>query len=152
MRKIKGIGIAVCGLVLILGSLWWYWEHPLSLHDLLPEETWVRMEMEQIFSAGPTEDRKFVDPPMDAVLALLPAIRVTRAEKRPYLDDKCFRITLYKGEAWPTMLYVGSTGRIHIAADLNFDDWKCYEGGEALYQYLYLCSRTLSTVISAENS
>ena len=152
MRRITRIGRILCVLILILGGLWWYWERPLPLHDLLPEETWVRMELEQISSAGPAEDWKFVDPPMDAVLAALPGIRVTRAEARPYLDDNCFRITLYKGEAWPTVLYVGSTGRIDIAAELNFEDWKCYEGGEALYQYLSVCSKTLTAVTSVENS
>ena len=35
---------------------------------------------------------------------------------------------------------------------MQFDDWKDYEGGEALYQYLYHISRNLSGVIPVENT
>ena len=148
MRKIKRFGIMVCGL--ILGGLWWYWARPLPLHELLPEETWTRMELEQILPNNLAGDLKFADPPLDEVLAVLPAIRVNRTEARSYLDDECFRITLYKEEAWPTVLYVGSTGRVDIAVDMQFDDWKYYEGGEALYLYIYNLSKNLSGMIPVE--
>lgn len=150
MRKIKGIGLAVCGLVLIFGSLWWYWERPLPLYELLPDVSWTRMELEQMLPDNPAGDLKFADPPMEELLALLPAIRVSRAEGCHYLEDECFRITLYKGEAWPTVLYVGSTGRVDIAADMQFDDWKYYEGGEALYLYIYNLSKNLSGMVPVE--
>lgn len=148
MKKAKRIPMAVCLLVLV--ALWWYWERPVPLDELLPDETWVGMELEQMCSANLAGDLEYIDPPMDAVLELLPGIRVTRAEGRPYLEDSCFRITLYKGESWPTVLYVGSTGRVDIAADMQFDNWKYYEGGEALYQYLSNLSKTLSAVFPAD--
>ena len=150
MRKIKRIGLVVCGLVLLFGALWWYWARPLPLHELLPDVSWTRMELEQMLPDNPAGDLKFADPPMEELLALLPAIRVSRAEGRPYLEDECFRITLYKEEAWPTVLYVSSTGRVDIAADMQFDNWKFYEGGEALYLYLSTLSKTLSGTLPVE--
>ena len=108
------------------------------------------MELEQMLPNNLAGDLEFQDPPMEEILELLPAVRVTRAEKRHYLDDECFRITLYKGEAWPTVLYVGSSGRIDIAADMQFDDWKNYEGGEALYRYLYNLSQNLAGTVPVE--
>ena len=108
------------------------------------------MDLEHMLPGNLAGDLKFDDPPMEEFLELLPGIRVTRGEERPYLDDECFRITLYKGEAWPTVLYVGSTGRVDIAADLDFDHWKNYEGGEALYLYLSILSQTLSGTLPVE--
>ena len=148
MKKAQKIVIVFSVLVLLTAALWWYWERPLSLDTLLPEEQWVRMELEQMLPNNLTGDLRFQNPPMEKILELLPAVRVTRAENRPYVDDECFRITLYKGEAWPTVLYVGSSGRVEIAADMQFDDWKCYEGGEALYRYLYHLSQNLAGTVT----
>ena len=150
MKNLKKITAAICLLALVNGGLWWYWERPLPLDRLIPQEQWVRMELEQMLPNNLAGDLEFQDPPMEEILELLPAIRVTRTEKRPYLDDECFRITLYKGEAWPTVLYVGSSGRIDIAADMQFDDWKNYEGGEALYRYLYNLSQNLAGTVPVE--
>ena len=150
MKNLKKITAAICLLALVNGGLWWYWERPLPLDRLIPQEQWVRMELEQMLPNNLAGDLEFQDPPMEEILELLPAIRVTRTEKRPYLDDECFRITLYKGEAWPTVLYVDSSGRIDIAADMQFDDWKNYEGGEALYRYLYNLSQNLAGTVPVE--
>ena len=150
MKNLKKITAAICLLALVNGGLWWYWERPLPLDRLIPQEQWVRMELEQMLPNNLAGDLEFQDPPMEEILALLPAVRVTRAEKRHYLDDECFRITLYKEEAWPTVLYVGSSGRIDIAADMQFDDWKNYEGGEALYRYLYNLSQNLAGTVPVE--
>lgn len=150
MKKAKITAIIFLALALVMGGLWFYWERPFPLHTLIPEEQWVRMEMEQMLPGNMAGDMKFVDPPMAEFLEILPSIRVSRTEERPYVEEESFRITLYKGEAWPTVMYISPTGRIHIAANLQFDDWKDYEGGEALYQYLSLCSGNLSAILPAE--
>ena len=150
MKKAQKIAIIFSVFVLLTAALWWYWERPLPLDRLIPQEQWVRMELEQMLPNNLAGDLEFQDPPMEEILELLPGARVTRAEKRHYLDDECFRITLYKGEAWPTVLYVGSSGRIDIAADMQFDDWKNYEGGEALYRYLYNLSQNLAGTVPVE--
>ena len=152
MKKTKRIAAVICMLFLVLGGLWWYWEYPHPLNELIPDENWVRMEMEQTLPYNMAGNLVFEDPPMEDVLALLPAIRVTRAQNSNHVEDDSFRITLFKGEAWPTVMYISPTGKIQIAAELDFDNWKCYEGGEALYQYLYTCSKTLTALLPLENS
>ena len=152
MKKTKRIAAVICMLLLVLGGLWWYWEYPHPLNELIPDENWVRMEMEQTRPYNMAGDLTFENAPMESVLALLPAVRVTRAQNSNYVEDDSFRITLFKGEAWPTVMYISPTGKIQIAAELDFDNWKCYEGGEALYQYLYTCSKTLTALIPLENS
>lgn len=152
MKKTKRIAAVICMLFLVLGGLWWYWEYPHPLNELIPDENWVRMEMEQTLPYNMAGNLVFEDPPMEDVLALLPAIRVTRAQNSNHVEDDSFRITLFKGEAWPTVMYISPTGKIQIAAELDFANWKCYEGGEALYQYLYTCSKTLTALLPLENS
>ena len=152
MKKTKRIAAVICMLLLVLGGLWWYWEYPHPLNELIPDENWARMEMEQTRPYNMAGDLTFENPPMESVLALLPAVRVTRAQNSNYVEDDSFRITLFKGEAWPTVMYISPTGKIQIAAELDFNNWKCYEGGEALYQYLYTCSKTLTVLLSLENS
>ena len=152
MTRLQKMVGCICILSLVLAGLWWYWERPMPLNQLLPKEQWVRMQLEQMLLEKLTGDMAFAEPPLEDFLENLPSIRVNRAEKNPAVEDESFRITLYKGEAWPTVMYVSPSGRISIAADMQFDDWKAYEGGEALYQYLYHISRNLSGVIPVENT
>ena len=149
MNRVK---MALCTIILLIAGLWYYWERPLALADVIPQENWVRMEMEQMLPSELTGDLKFEDPPMEEILSLFESIQVTRTEKSRQLDDESFRITFYKEEAWPTVMYVGSTGKIWIAADMQFDDWKHYEGGEGVYIFLTNLSKTLSAAIPVGNS
>ena len=136
-------------LAALLG-VWLYWEYSVSLGKLLPEENWIRMDLELQSQSDMNGDIQFSEFPMEQILTQLDATTVSRAAEKRDLEDKSFRITLYKEEAWPTVLYVGSTGRIAIAADMQFDDWKHYEGGEGLYLYLYHLSKTLPGMVPVE--
>ena len=147
MNKRKKITIFVCILILTIGSLWLYWEWPMAMDTLLPEETWTRAELRYGVSDGSGRDVEFENPALDRILPQLGAVRLTRTENRPYMDDRYFKITLYNGETHPTMIYVGSTGYIHIAEHLDFDHWKTYEGGEDFFRYLDNYSRNLPAVI-----
>ena len=144
MMKARKICIAICTVIFAAAGLWFYWEKPIPLGDQLPEEAWVKMELEQMLPRNPSGDIAFEEVPMEDILRQIQILRVTRAEENRLLDDECFRITLHKEKAWPTVIYVGSTGRIHVAVDMQFDDWKNYEGGEALYVYLSNLSETLN--------
>ena len=72
MKKTKLAATVVCVLLLALGGLWWYWEYPHPLNELIPEENLVRMEMEQTLPYNTAGNRTFEEPPMEDVLALLP--------------------------------------------------------------------------------
>lgn len=122
-------------LAALLG-VWLYWEYSVSLGKLLPEENWIRMDLELQSQSDMNGDIQFSEFPMEQILTQLDATTVSRAAEKRDLEDKSFRITLYKEEAWPTVIYVEPSGRISIAADMQFDDWKFYEGGETLYVYL----------------
>ena len=61
-----------------------------------------------------------------------------------------FQIMLKKGLPYPTMVYVEANGQIHVAAELDFDHWKNYEGGQELYTYLSILSKNLPALYPAE--
>lgn len=63
------------------------------------------------------------------------------------IENRAFRITLYRENAWPTVLYVDPTGRISLAVDMRYDNWKYYRGGAALYTALEELSETLVAVV-----
>lgn len=143
MTTPKKMGIAVSTFALVIGCLWFYWEFPLSLGDRIPEDTWVRLELRQADSVNTGAYIEFQEPPLEELMTQFDATRVSRMEEDRSLDGKYFQLVLYKGEAYPTMLYVEENGHIHVAAELDFDHWKCYEGGETLYCYLSILSQSL---------
>lgn len=144
MTKAKIPGIAVLVLLLVIGSLWFYWERPISLGERIPQEAWSGLELLQDDATNTGTFITFQAPPLDEILDQIQATRVTRASKDRLLEGKHFQIILKKGLPYPTMLYVEENGQIHVAADLDFDHWKNYEGGEELYAYLSILSKNLS--------
>ena len=144
MTKAKIPGIAVLVLLLVIGSLWFNWERPISLGKRIPQEAWSGLELLQDDATNTGTFITFQAPPLDEILDQIQATRVTRASKDRLLEGKHFQIILKKGLPYPTMLYVEENGQIHVAADLDFDHWKNYEGGEELYAYLSILSKNLS--------
>ena len=151
MKKAKKIGLFLCGFVLMISGLWLYWEWPMPMDTLLPQENWVRMELRRGSVTDSYFETDFENPELDKVLPQMGAVRLTRAQKRSYLDDQYFQIILYKGESYPTMIYVGSAGNVQIAKELDFDHWKNYEGGENFYRYLQNYSKNLCAVYNIES-
>ena len=134
MPKGKMLLIALCVLLLLGVSLWLYWETDLPLMEQIPDEEWVKLE----FSIGePGADEYGIIPPaLDAVLTAIADTRVTRHSEIRGLSYPYFRLVLYKGEAYPTLIYVQENGWVTIAEELDFDHYRYYEGGEELYQAL----------------
>lgn len=147
MTKVKKTGVIFLVLALLTGGLWFYWEWPMTMDSLLPEDSWVRAELRWCSVSDSYYESEFENAEPDRLVHQMGAVRLTRTEKRPYLDDYYFQINLYKGKPYPTMIYVGNTGRIQIARELDFDHWAHYEGGEAFYHWLESYSRTLPAVM-----
>ena len=152
MTKAKKAVMIFLVVALLLGFLWCYWEWPMTMNSLLPEENWVRAELRWCSVADSYYESEFENVELDRLLQQMGAVRLTRSEKRPDLDDHYFQINLYKGEPYPTMIYVGNTGRVQIARELDFDHWEHYEGGEDFYRWLESYSRTLPAVMEILSS
>ena len=152
MAERKRLLIAALGILLLLSGLWLYWEWPMTMASLLPEENWVRAELRWGSVTSSYYVPEFVNPDPDRILSQMGAVKLTRAEERDHLDDRYFQIILYKGEPYPAMIYVGDTGNVQIARELDFDHWQNYEGGEAFYRWLENYSENLSAVYAPPES
>lgn len=132
----------VCALVLLAGALWFFQAQPVSLGKQLPEKTWVNVELEKMVPMG-SEDLKYDQLPTEDILYQLQILHVSRAKEAQLPKDEHFRITLHKADGWPAVLYVTSTGRVHLCTDMQFGEWMYFEGAEALYVYLDNLSQML---------
>lgn len=134
MSKGKILLIALCVLLLVGVSLWLYWETELPLMEQIPDERWVKLD----FSVGEpgVEEYGITPPALEDVLSAIADTRVTRYSEIRGLSYPYFRLLLYKGEAYPTLIYVQENGWVTIAEELDFDHYRYYEGGEELYQAL----------------
>ena len=129
--------LIVCILLVVLlfslcFSLWYRTELPLS--DRIPQENWVRCE---VFLGTPGVGDAEI--PMDDLQGLLDAIdrtTVIRRSEFPGFHTPYFKITLFKGESYPTLIHVAENGDISVAAELDLDHYSYYKGGEELYQAL----------------
>ena len=146
MTKAKKTGAVFLATMLLISLLWCYWEWPMSMASLLPEENWVRAELCWGSGISSYHVPEFENPELDKLLSQMDVVKLNRAEARNYLDDRYFQIILYKGKSYPTMIYVGDAGNVQIARELDFDHWKNYEGGEELYRYLSNLSQRLPAI------
>ena len=118
----------------------WY-RRELALDDLLPQENWVRCE---VYLGEPGVGDTQVS--MEDLQGLLDAIEDTTVTRRSEFHGfftPYFRITLYKGEAYPTLIHVAENGNVSVAVELNLDHYSYYQGGEELYQALLELTGTM---------
>ena len=130
MKKLTICALLVILLCALCISLWYRTELPLA--DRIPQENWVRCE---VFLGTPGVGDTEV--PMDDLQGLLDAIdhtTVVRRSEFPGFYTPYFRITLFKGESYPTLIHVAENGDISVAVELDLDHYTCYKGGEELYQ------------------
>lgn len=131
-QKIFLAGLLVCVLTFFA---WFYWERTFSLSSVLPQEDWVRVEI-YIGDPGVGQEQWQGTVELEDVLSALEQARVSRGPEFPGMTQPYFQLTLYKGESYPTHITVVKNGQISVAAELDFDNYKYYEGGQWLYAAL----------------
>ena len=132
MKKLTICALLVILLCALCISLWYRTELPLA--DRIPQENWVRCK---VFLGTPGVGDTEV--PMDDLQSLLDAIdhtTVVRRSEFPGFYTPYFRIALYTGESYPTLIHVAENGDISVAVELDLDHYSYYKGGEELYQAL----------------
>lgn len=149
MSKLKKLGVltafVLCILIAVMLCLWCWGQQPVPLGERLPESTWIGIEVEQMRPME-SEDIKFDQVPMEDVLKQLQILRVSHSKEARLPAEPHFRITLYKADAWPAVLYITSEGQVQLCSDMQLGTWEYYEGAEPLYVYLSNLSQTLPVV------
>ena len=130
--------------MLVVLCAWAYWEREIPMSDLLPDADWTDVRILMGDTDSPEREQELASPPMEEILAAVSEARVTRDTKNSHLDDSYFQIYLCSEEGYPTVVYVNRNGRLQIAADMDFDHYQYYEGGESLYKALESICASLS--------
>lgn len=135
MSKVKKILIVVLVPLLLAMASWLYWETEISLTELIPDEQWTKV---QLFigdpGVGETEWEDTLS--LEDILAAVNQTKVTRGPEFPGMLQPYFRLYLIHEDGYPTAITVVENGQVSIAAELDFDNYRYYEGGEELYQAL----------------
>ena len=132
MKKLTICALLVILLCALCISLWYRTELPLA--DRLPQENWVRCE---VFFGNPgVGDAEIPIGDLQGLLDAIDHTTVVRRSEFPGFYTPYFRITLYKGESYPTLIHVAENGDISVAVELDLDHYSYYKGGEELYQAL----------------
>lgn len=133
--------------VILVGGALFLQTRQRCLGDLLPKSDWTKATLEQTMDENLSGNIRYESPPVAEILSLLRATQVSSGREKRSVENRAFRITLYRENAWPTVLYVDPTGRISLAVDMRYDNWKYYRGGAALYTALEELSETLVAVV-----
>lgn len=129
--------------VLVAGCMVYGQVRTVSLGALLPEDNFSAAELEQMREEDLDGDIRFVAPAVEEILTLLRNTRVKAGPEKRDIENRAFRISLYREGSWPTVLYVAPSGRVAVAVDMAFDHWEYYQGGRELYEALEALAQTL---------
>lgn len=135
MKMSKKSFLAGLLVFVLVVAAWFYWEQTFTLNSVLPEENWVRAEI-HIGTPGVGDEQWQGTVDLEAVLTALEYARVSRGPEFSGMTQPYFQLTLYKGEAYPTHITVVKNGQVSVAEELDFDNYKYYEGGDWLYAAL----------------
>lgn len=130
--------------MLVVLCAWAYWEREIPMSDLLPDADWTGVRILMGDTDSLEREQEYAQPPLEKILAAVSETRVTRGTKNSYLDDSYFQLYLCPEKGYPTVVYVNRNGRLQIAADMDFDHYQYYEGGESLYKALESICASLS--------
>lgn len=147
MSKGKKVIILLAALSLLVTGLIVYRRREIPLTDVLPDGDWTGVLLIQGDPDDPEREWE-VPVPADGVLGAVSAARVTRGGGKPRLSDGYFQIKLYRATGDATVLYVDARGEVAVAANMDFDHYRYYTGGEELYEALSALSAD-KTVYSA---
>lgn len=135
MTRFRKICIAICVLALVIAGLYLYWETEIPLTNMLPDEDWTKV---QLFvgdpGVGESEWEGALAP--EDILAAVNQTKVTRGPEFSGMSQPYFHLYLIHENGYPTTITAVENGQVAVAIEMDFDNYRYYEGGEELYQAL----------------
>ena len=126
--------IAVLLAVLIISCIWFYWEFPIQIRDLIPAG-YTKVQFSVVVPGFGSIETELDQQTQEKILDLVYSSTVTRHDAYDALPSNCYELRLFS-DGFPTLLYVGKDGRISMAIDWDLDHYKYFEDDGQLYQAL----------------
>ena len=134
MAKGKKTMIFLLVLALTLGGLWYYWERPMQIRDLIPAG-YNKVQFSVAVPGFGSIETELDQQTQEKILDLVYSSTVTRHDAYDALPSNCYELRLFS-DGFPTLIYVGKDGRISMAIDWDLDHYKYFEDDGQLYQAL----------------
>lgn len=133
MKRSKIVILIISAIALLALGVSVYETTPVSMSDILPDDNWTKAQL-FIYRSNETQAIDIEGARLEQLLAALDAAVVNNGAKFTGMSPPFFHIHLAESDGPGTILYVLENGRIAIAVDYDTENYKYYEGGEALYQ------------------
>ena len=132
MEKGKKTMLFLLVLALTLGGLWYYWERPIQICDLIPAG-YTKVQFSVVVPGFGSIETELDQQTQEKILDLVYSSTVTRHDAYDALPSNCYELRLFS-DGFPTLIYVGKDGRISMAIDWDLDHYKYFEDDGQLYQ------------------
>ena len=134
MKKSTKTLVLLLVLALIIGGLWYYWERPIQISDLIPAG-YTKVQFSIAAPGFGYMEQELDQQTQEKILDLVYSSTVTRHDGYDALPNNCYELRLCS-DGYPTLIYVGKDGRMSMAIDWDLDHYKYFEDDGQLYQAL----------------
>lgn len=142
MSRKKMIFGTIAALLLALGDFL-YWTLPFSLGKAVPKEDWNGAQLWYYDENFDMRELVIDEETLQKIVTNIDAERVTNRPRFRTISQPYFQLYLYHGTGYPCSFTIVENGDISIAAELDTDHRKYFDGGEELYAYLRYASKNL---------
>lgn len=128
--------VAVLAVLLLFLGDYLYWTTPFYLKRVIPGEEWTKAQLWYYNEHFDAQEILVDGETLQKIMSGFNAERVTNRPGFRTLSQPYFMLYLYYDEGCPCSVTIVENGDISIAAELDTDHRKYFDGGEELFEYL----------------
>ena len=113
-----------------------YWTTPFSLGKVLPEENWAKAQLWYYDEHFDVREIPIDESALQQIVISLKGGQVTNRPRSRLRSLPDFELYLYAERILPCSINISENGNISVAAELDTDHRKYFDGGQELYQAL----------------
>lgn len=148
--KIGKLLPAVLALAFLLTGIWLYGNVYFPLGDAMPDETWTKAKLWYYDEAFHSREIEIDEVTFSKLVPVLESERVSHRQAFAGMSQPYFQLYLYHDTGYPTVFYIVENGDIAVAAELDADRYRHFDGGEELYACLRILTKNLPAAFSTK--
>ena len=135
MARKKKLPVLLVVLMLLLADFL-YWTVPFSLDRAIPEDNWTRVQLWYYDEHFNMREILIDNADLEQIVTSLKGGQVTNRPRSRFRSLPDFELYLYSDSSLPCAINISENGNISVAAELDTDHRKYFDGGEEMYQVL----------------
>ena len=133
MKKLWKILIPVLAVLVLCAGVWVYYERPIVLADVLPEENWTEIIGYKFYDRPGHPYKEIGNLAPEQLLDALARTTVTRGGAFRGISQNYYQLDLCRDDGPSTLIYVLEDGRVSIAIDHDTEHYQYFEDSGTLY-------------------